>query len=46
MRVTIESLIGGSAAGYLQCTLNGSESLNSLITGYCESKVFVLPKAF
>ena len=40
MLVIIESTVGGNVAGFLQCTVTGNESLNSLIANYCESKVF------
>jgi hypothetical protein len=44
MLVTIESTIGGNVAGYLQCTVTGNETISSLLSTYCESKVnlFVL----
>ena len=39
MFVTIESTIGGNVAGYLQCTVTGSETISSLLSTFCESKV-------
>lgn len=39
MLVTIESTIGGNVAGYLQCTVTGNETISSLLSTYCESKV-------
>jgi hypothetical protein len=39
MLVTIESTIEGNVAGYLQCTVTGNETINSLLSTYCESKV-------
>jgi len=39
MHIVIESTVGGSFAGFLHCTISGSENLGSLISRYCESKV-------
>lgn len=39
MFIVIESAIGGDSAGYLNCTVTGSELLSTLIANYCESKV-------
>ena len=39
MNIVIESTVGGSVAGFLECTISGNENLGSLISSYCEAKV-------
>lgn len=46
MHIVIESTVGGSFAGFLHCTISGSENLGSLISRYCESKGIAVNSSF